>query len=214
MKIKEIVPQKTAVLVIDMQNDFIMPGAPIFVNMGLCMVPALKTFLQECRQNGIQIIYTKDVLRSDGKDMGKTGEFCEGIKKQVALVDGTQGAEIYKDIAPQDGDIVLKKNRYSAFYETQLDSILRTMRIDTLAITGVCTDCCCFSTARDAGQMCYDVAFISNLTGNTGYDDIGFGKINDIDLHNYMLTMIGHTTAHVMNSQEFLGKIIQDNSNV
>ena len=80
MRIDKIIPEKTAVLVIDMQNDFVGPGAPIYIDMGHQMAPALKEFLDRCRQEKIQIIYTKDVIRADRKDMAKAGEFCEAIK--------------------------------------------------------------------------------------------------------------------------------------
>ncbi|MDE6949864.1 MAG: cysteine hydrolase [Lachnospiraceae bacterium] len=207
MRIDKIVPSKTAVLVIDMQNDFIEPGAPIYIDMGYKMVPALKEFLDRCRAEKIQIIYTRDVVRADGKDMAKSGEFCTAIKEGRALVDGMPGAEIYEEVAPGKNDIVIDKNRYSAFCGTTLDSVLRTLGIDTVAIVGVCTECCCFSTARDAGGNCYDVAFLSDLTGNNGYEDNGNGEIDAESLHRAMLIMIGHTTAHVMDSKEFLGKI-------
>ena len=207
MRIDKIIPEKTAVLVIDMQNDFVGPGAPIYIDMGHQMAPALKEFLDRCRQEKIQSIYTKDVIRADRKDMAKAGEFCEAIKEGRALVDGTSGAEIYEAVAPRQGDIVIKKNRYSAFCGTTLDSILRTLGVNTVVITGVCTECCCFSTARDAGQNCYDVVFLSDLTGNNGYEDIGYGEIDAASLHRAMLIMIGHTTAHVMNSEEFFGKV-------
>lgn len=210
MRIDKIVPSKTAVMVIDMQNDFIRPGAPIYIDMGYKMVSSLKEFLARCRTEKIQIIYTKDIIRADRKDIAKSGEFCEEIKKGRALVEGTPGAEIYEEVFPEKNDIVLYKNRYSAFCGTSLDSVLRTLGIDTVVITGVCTDCCCFSTARDAGQNCYNVAFISDLTGNNGYDDIGNGEIDAESLHRAMLIMIGHTTAHVMNSREFLGKIAKE----
>lgn len=210
MQIDKIVPSRTAVLVIDMQNDFVRPGAPIYIDMGYRMAPALKEFLDRCREEKIQIIYTKDVIRADRKDIAKAGEFCEPIKEGKALVDGTPGAEIFETVAPEKDDIVINKNRYSAFCGTTLDSILRTLGIDTVAITGVCTECCCFSTARDAGQNCYNVVFISDLTGNNGYEDIGSGAIDAESLHRAMLIMIGHTTAHVMSAEEFLGRITKE----
>ena len=204
MVIRSIDPRRTAVMVIDMQNDFIAPGAVLFSQMGYDFVPAMADFLDRSRQKGMQIIYTQNVLRADGKDMGKSGDFCQAIKEGKALVEGTPGAEIYAPLAPKEGDIVLKKHRYSSFFGTDLDIILRTGGFDTVAITGVCTEACCFSTARDAGALGYDVAFLSDLTGTMDYPDLGFGPMTAQQMQNAMLTNIALTSAHVMTAQQLL----------
>ena len=207
MKLSSLNPKKTAVLVIDMQNDFIEPGAELFSQMGYDFVPKMAYFLDACRKQGMTIVYTKNMLQKDGRDMGKAGEFCEAVKQGRALVEGTHGVEIFEGVAPKNGDIVIRKNRYSSFFGTRLDSILRTGGIDTVAITGVCTEACCFSTARDAGANNYDVAFLSDLTGTMDYPDLGFGAMSALQMHHAMLTNIALTTADVMTSDDFLSRM-------
>ncbi len=207
MKLSAIDPKKTAVLVIDMQNDFIEPGAELFSQMGYDFVPKMAAFLDECRKRGMLVIYTKNMVQADRHDIGKAGEFCEALKQGKVLIEGTHGVEIFEGVAPKEGDIVLRKNRYSSFYGTRLDSILRTSGIDTVTITGVCTEACCFSTARDAGAMCYDVAFLSDLTGTVDYPDLGFGPMTALQMHHAMLTNIALTTADVMTSDDFLSRL-------
>lgn len=202
--IKNLNPKKTAVLVIDMENDFVKEGAPMYTPMGNKFVKPLSVFLDACRQQGMMIIYTTHVHRKSGVDMGAFGQLWEPIGSQTGLVDGTPGIEIYPDIAPKGDEIVIKKHRYSAFVGTDLELILRTCHIETLAITGVCTEICCFSTARDAMFNGYDVAFLSDLTGTLEYPDLGFGKIPAEEMHRITLMNIAMTTAQVMTSAEFL----------
>lgn len=204
MNIQSIDPKKTAVMVIDMQNDFVKPGAPLYVHMGYEFSESLARFLDKCRELGMLIIYTKNVLRADGRDRGKAGEFCQPIKDGLALIDGTPGGEIFDVVAPKEDDVVIKKQKYSSFYGTNLDNILSNCGIDTLVITGVCTEACCFSTARDAGYRNFNIAFLSDLTGTIDYPDMGFGAMTALEMHHAMLTNIALSTAAVMTSEELL----------
>ncbi len=214
MKLEKIDPKKAAVLVIDMQNDFIKPGSPLFSKMGFDMAGKMSAFLDECRKKGILVIYTQNTIRPDGKDMGKAGEFCPAIKSGQALVKGSEGAEIFETVAPKEDDIVVEKHRYSSFYGTDLEIILKGSKIDVVGIAGVCTECCCFSTARSAGFRGYDVAFLSDLTGTLDYPDIGFGAMTAEEMHRAMLTNIAVTTADVMTSDHFLSLVGNSKSSV
>ena len=106
--IKNLNPKKTAVLVIDMENDFVKEGAPMYTPMGNKFVKPLSVFLDACRQQGMMIIYTTHVHRKSGVDMGAFGQLWEPIGSQTGLVDGTPGIEIYPDIAPKGDEIVIK----------------------------------------------------------------------------------------------------------
>lgn len=191
-------------MVIDMQNDFVEPGAPLFTKMGYDLAPKMAAFLEKCRDAGMHIIYTKNTVEADGRDMLNQGKFCELIGLHKACVAGTRGVEILSVIAPKEGDTVLRKNRYSSFHGTPLDSILRTLGIETVVITGVCTEACCFSTARDAGALGYGVAFLSDLVGNGDFEDLGQGAMSAEEMKRAMLINIALTTADVMTSERLL----------
>ena len=208
MYLKNIDPKKTALLIIDMQNDFLKPGAPVFSQMGYDMCDKLSEVADVFRQKGSLIIYSQNVIRPDLLDMGKSGEFSECLKQGKCGIDGTEGVELYEKIAPKKGDVVLKKSKYSFFYGTQLDNILRTAGITTVVITGVCTDCCCFSTARDAALYNYDVAFISDLTGTVDYKDIGYGDFTAEQVQACYLTTIALTTGDVMTADDLLSRLL------
>ncbi len=204
--IDRIEPERTAIIVIDMQNDFLSPGAPFETPMGREFVPRLQSLLEHSRQSGMRVIFTTHAHRRDGCDMGLNGEIWPAIGDRVGLVDGESGIEIYPDLAPVGDEFVIKKHRYSGFFGTDLDMILRTEKIDTIAVTGVSTEGCCHATARDAMFHGYRVAFISDATGTFDFPDIGFGEIPAAEVHRVTLGVLGVSTAHVMDTQEFIQK--------
>lgn len=206
LQIDRISPRKTAVIVVDMQHDFVAPGAPLETPMGRDLLPNLTRLLDHARQRGMTVIYTAHVHREDGSDMGLYGEIWEPIGKHKALVDEKPGVEIYDPVAPQPGELTVKKHRYSAFYGTDLDMILREKKIENVAITGVTTENCCMSTARDVMFHNYRVAFISDATGTFDYPDVGFGAIPATEVHRVCLGILGVSTAHVMTTEDFIHK--------
>lgn len=206
IQIDQINPASTAVIVIDMQNDFIAPGAPLETPMGMELMPRLQRLMAHARQTGMQVIFTAHAHRRNGCDMGLFGEIYPPIQNQLGLVDDTAGVDIYPDVAPQGDEVVIKKHRYSAFFGTDLDIILRTRKIDTVVITGVTTENCCHATARDAMFNGYKVAFISDATGTYDYPDAGFGAIPAQEVHRVTLGVLAVSTAHVMTTDELIEK--------
>ena len=202
--IDSVDPKRTAVIVVDMENDFVAPGAPLETPMAMDIIPNLQRLLGHARETGMRVIYTTHVHRSDGSDMGLYGEIWPPIGDRAGLVDGGPGIEIYPDIAPAENEPVIKKHRYSGFFGTDLDQILRTEKIETVAITGVTTENCCHATARDALFNGYRVAFLSDATGTFDYPDIGFGAIPAAEVHRVTLGILGVSTAHVMTTDEFI----------
>jgi len=159
--------ERTALLVIDMQNDFIKEGAILEVPKIRSQIPKIKRLIETCRELGVPVIYTKQVYRADSKVKPLILEMLPLLEKE-GLRDGTEGAEIYGDIEPKPEDIIVRKMGFSAFYNTDLESILRNIKgrrnVDTLIICGTVTNICCESTARDAFERDYKVAFGSDIT--------------------------------------------------
>lgn len=200
-------PTKTVVIVVDMQNDFVAEGAKLRSAQAAAMVPRLAETLDTCREKGIRIIYTAHVHRRDGSDMGLYDDLYPPIADGSSLIDGTPGAEVFAELTPKDGEHTIKKHRYSGFFATDLDLILREWGIDTVVITGTTTDNCCHATARDAMFRNYRVAFISDLTGALDYPDVGHGAMSAEDVHHSTLVMLAFSTADVMTSTQFLERI-------
>ena len=112
------------------------------------------------------------------------------------------------EIAPEPGEVIIKKHRYSAFFGTDLDIILRGLGIDTVIVTGVTTENCCHATARDAMFHDYRVAFLSDCTATLAYPDLGYGTLSADELHRSSLIALAFSTAHVMTSAECMAKVV------
>jgi len=198
MQIDEIDPARTAMIVVDMQNDFVAAGAPMETPAARAMVPRLTEALTLCRDAGVRVLYTAHVHRRDGSDMGLFDDMHPPISSRAALVDGTQGVEICPAVAPHPGEHVIKKHRYSAFFGTDLDILLREWGIDTVIISGTTTENCCLATARDAMFRNYRVLFLSDATATYDYPDRGFGPMPNEQVHHATLVILAASTAHVM----------------
>jgi len=195
-------PSRTAMIVVDMQNDFVAPGAALQSAQAHAMVPRLADALRFCRQHGIKVIYTAHVHRRDGCDMGLFDDLYPPIANRASLVDGEPGVEIYADIAPAPGEHVIKKHRYSGFFGTDLDIILRGWGIESVIISGTTTENCCHATARDAMFRDYKTIFLSDATGTFDYPDVGVGGLSAAQVHSATLTILAFSTAHVMTVEE------------
>ncbi len=208
MQINTIDPARTVIIVVDMQNDFVAAGAPIETPAARALVPKLAETLRICRDAGIRVIYTAHVHRHDGCDMGLFAEIHPPIAKRDALVDGTPGVNIYPELAPAPGEHVIKKHRYSAFFGTDLDIILRGYGTDTVIISGTTTENCCHATARDAMfRNYYRVVFLSDATATYDYPDRGFGPMANADVHHATLVVLAASTAHVMPVANFVAMV-------
>ena len=142
MQVDVIDPAKTAIIVVDMQNDFVAAGAPMETPAARAMVPKLAEALKICRDAAIRVIFTAHVHRRDGCDMGLFDDMHPPIANRDALVDGTPGVDIYSELAPAPGEHVIKKHRYSGFFGTDLDIILREWGVDTVIVSGTTTENC------------------------------------------------------------------------
>ena len=112
------------------------------------LVPRLQRLLELARKRSVTVIFSSLAFCSNGADSGQLGKFWEQIGKGEVLVKGTQGVAILPELSPRAGEQVLERNRYSAFFNSELDGMLREKGIETLIIGGYSTNFCCDSTAR------------------------------------------------------------------
>ena len=160
-----------------------------------------------CRDVAIRVIFTAHVHRRDGCDMGLFDDMHPPIANRDALVDGTHGVDIFPALAPKPGEHVIKKHRYSGFFGTDLDIILREWGVDTVIICGTTTENCCHATARDAMFRNYRVVFLSDATATYDYPDRGFGRMANADVHHATLVILAASTAHVMSVAELRSRL-------
>lgn len=161
---------KTAVVVVDMQNDFGAKGG-MFERAGLDIssiqkvIPPTASLVRAARNAGIKIVYLKMGFRPDLSDLGgseapnRTRHMFLGVGKEVRSPDGsrsrilvrdTWNTDIVPELKPDARDVVMYKHRFSGFYGTELDTVLKRAGVKDLIITGCTTSVCVESTVRDA----------------------------------------------------------------
>jgi nicotinamidase-related amidase len=134
---------KEALLVIDMLNDFVRPGAPLEVPATRTILPALRARLAEARARNVPILYVCDAHRPDDPEFARMGWPPHAVK-------GTEGAKVVAELAPQETDPVIEKTSYTGFHHTGLEGILQALDVDSLVLTGCVTNICILYTAFDA----------------------------------------------------------------
>jgi len=152
---------KAALLVIDMQRYFLDPASPTFTCGGLAILPNLKRLITAFRAASRPVIFTRHVHHPDRLDAGIMGWWWEGM-----CLEGSPESEVHDTIAPLSHEKQILKHRYSAFYNTDLETVLRCLKIEDLVISGIMTNMCCESTARDAYYRDYRVFFLADATGS------------------------------------------------
>jgi ureidoacrylate peracid hydrolase len=177
--------EQSALLVVDMQYFFLDPASPTYTCGGQAIIPNIQKIIRAFRQAGRPVIYSRHVHHPDGLDAGIMGWWWEGM-----CLEGSPESEIHRDIAPIGNEKVINKHRYSAFYNTDLETVLRTLKVVDLVMTGIMTNMCCESTTRDAYFRDYRVFFTADGTGSVTEEmhlasllnlAFGFAWVTDID---------------------------------
>jgi nicotinamidase-related amidase len=161
-----LVPERTALLNVDLQNFFV-ESAPD----GPGVLERINSLAQLCRQAGILVIHTMHVLRPNGSNAGVLGQLVPAVVEEGFLYAGARTAALHEGLVVAPQDITLEKPRFGAFHGTDLEMILRTKGIDTVIITGISTDVCCDTTAREANARDFLVLFVSDGTAVNADND-------------------------------------------
>ena len=163
-------PKRTALLVIDMQNAFVAPGAPIEVPAARGIVPTINRVATALRKRGVPVIWVMHENQKGGSDWaGFFDAFVAPGRRAeaaAALAAGAELQKLYPELETAPTDLRVAKNRYSALISgsSSLEKTLKAKSIDTLLIAGTKTNVCVECTARDAMMLDYKVALISDCT--------------------------------------------------
>ena len=153
-------PKTSALLVIDMQNYFSSMAHPI--------LPTLLQTIRLCRRASIPVIFTRHSHKSTGPD-GDHGMLAEWWNGDL-IIDGTVEAELISELDRKQDDLVVEKNTYSAFRNTGLEEQLRERGVEEVIVTGVMTNLCCETTAREAFVRGFRVFFSTDATATSDED--------------------------------------------
>lgn len=174
--------KKTALLVIDMQKDFILAGSPVFVAGGAAIVPSVVKAVEIARQRGMLVIWVVREHDPLGRDVELFRRHWYSVEKTGPTVKGSCGAELVDGLVICQGDYKLVKTRFSAFFATHLHSFLRTAGIDSLVVVGVQTPNCIRQTVFDA--IALDFPCVSVIVDATAAATPQVHAANILDMKN------------------------------
>lgn len=141
-------PEHPALLVCDMLRDHLEPGGPLEIPRARDIVPAVQARLRNAREHAIPVVYVCDSHEASDPDYRDW---------PTHALEGSEGAEIWPEIAPQPGDHIIRKRTYSAFVGTELLPLLDRLGTDEIILTGCATEVHLFATAVDALQRGFSV---------------------------------------------------------
>jgi nicotinamidase-related amidase len=178
----------SVLLVVDMQVFFLDPASPTYTCGGTAIIPTVQRLVSAFRRAGRPVIFTKHVHHPGDLDSGIMGWWWAG-----KCIEGSPESEIVAELAPASGEKVVLKHRYSAFYNTDLETVLRCLGAKDVVVSGVMTNLCCESTARDAYYRDYRVFFPADANGSVSED-----------LHLASLSSLAFGFAYVTASDEIV----------
>ena len=172
----DVDPAKSALVVVDMQNAFMLPGvAHSLCPMAERIVPNINRLAQAVRETGgtviwIKTTFTEEALRSWSTYFAMVGP-ARTAKRIEALTADSEGHRLWRHLDVRAADTVVEKNRFSAFIQgsSNLADILRARSLDTVLVTGTVTNVCCESTARDAMMLNFRTIMVTD--GNAAMTD-------------------------------------------
>jgi nicotinamidase-related amidase len=193
-----VVPQRMALINVDMQNCFV--ENPKREGKGLPLLERINSFAAICRAAGILVIHSRGIVRDDGANAGVFGEIYPPAKEIFHR--NAPSAALHPLLVVNERDIILDKPRYGAFHATDLELILRSQGIDTVVITGIATNVCCETTAREAMVRDFRVFFLSDGTLAAAP-----GGLSAEEAQRASLATLGALFAQVLSMDEMTEKI-------
>ncbi len=184
-------PDRSCLIVIDMQRYFVDPAGAAYLPSAQAILGNIQRLIESFRRSKRPVIYTRHAHHPKQLDLGILGKWWGDM-----IVEGTPDSEIYPAIAPLESEKVITKHRYSAFYDTDLQTVLRVLKIEDVVICGVMTNLCCESTARDAFFRDYQTFFLADATGT-----------NDEEMHRASLLNLAYGFAYVTTTTRILQEI-------
>ena len=196
---------RMALVNVDMQVAFV-EGTPLSAPKGRDLVYVLNPLIKACRQAGLMVIHTRHVTRQDGSNLGSMGDLIDAVRDGY-IMEGSSTAELHPDVDVQSSDIILDKPRYGAFTGTDLDNILRGNGIDSIIISGICTNICCETTAREAGMRDYRVFFMED-----GTETFPIGDLTSDQIRRVVNATVGAAFANVLPVREMINRLNRENT--
>lgn len=164
----ELDPGTTAVIVVDMQTGFCKENGSLYSERCEQVIPHVKTFVEDARDAGCTIVYTRDTHEPDGFN---TNSYDEYERWGRHCVRGTEDTNIVDELQPREDEVVVQKGTYSGFHSTFMDQYLTTKGINTVVVVGVLTNVCVLHTASGAALRDYKPVVVEDCTEALSEED-------------------------------------------
>jgi biuret amidohydrolase len=195
-----VVPRNLALLNVDLQNVFV-EGSPIAAPDGLAVVDRVNRLSAACRRAGVLVLHTAHVTRPDGSNVGVMGEIIAPVREGI-ISRASSSAALHSRLEVLAGDIVLEKPRFGAFHGTDLELILRARGVDSVILTGIATNVCVETTAREAAVRDFRVFFTSDGTATPDVEGV-----SRHDLQRATCAVLATAFAQVLTVQQMIEKL-------
>lgn len=180
--------ENTAVLVVDLVNDFTQPDGKIYYETTGKMMPRAIQFIQAMRQRGAVIVYIQQVMGKEEMD-----KVSPDLKLRLCCVEGSGGELLDKRLPVEPEDVIVRKRKASGFFRTELEWILEKRKIRNVAVIGTKTNCCVRATATDASMRDYRTFLITDCVST-----------NTEELNHFHCEDINKYTAKALTSAQFI----------
>jgi len=190
-------PGRTALLVIDMTDEFVKPHwTPYWIPEATRQVPAIKRLIDRFHSVGWPVIYSADEDRLSALNIPEVIWLVPAGESMADFPEVFTKVLIYDELKPAEGDILIQKHGYGCFFQTALDTILRRLDVTTVVITGTVTNICCGTTAREAFAYGYRVIFGSDVNSS-----------DDPEQHDAEVKTLRRAFARIMTAAEIEASI-------
>jgi len=195
-----VIPERLALVNVDLQNCFV--DGPIAPANALDVVARVNRLAAACRAAGVLVVHTSHVFRPDGSNAGVLRDTAPEVITGRILDKGGPLAALHRGLHVDPRDVLLEKPRFGAFHGTDLELILRGRGIETLIVSGIATNVCCDTTAREAMVRDFRVFFVSDGTAAAA-----IGGASSEELQRATLATLGSLFAQIVTVDEMIAKI-------
>ena len=189
----------TALLVIDAQKIYTNPDSEMYCKDSKLTIKKINSLIEGFQLAKKPIIFVRHIHKRDGSDLGRMFDYLGEAEEDFNFKEDTEEVEYDDNLMKPEKSIEIIKNRYSAFVGTDLETLLKRAKVDTVVICGFMTNFCCESTARDAHDRDYFVDFIVDATGTPGTD-----KMNEKEIRKVVTDLLKAGFARVKTTQRYL----------
>lgn len=194
------ITNRTALLVIDAQNEYFNETGNLYTpNADKCMDNLIR-LITKSKEKGLSVIFIQHLHKKDGSNVGRMGDF----DPTPIFIESSEGAEIIQSLPKASEDTVIRKDRYSSFAGTNLHEFLQSKEIDTVIISGLMTNYCCFSTAFSASDLDYKTIMAIDAVQGPDMPDLGYGELSQEQIKNVVATTLLGGVADVTTTAELI----------